>query len=72
MTLEEQLLAIGVIPPDVALKAHHPAFDEAEKVHDWRNHISNEIKKLWYSFTFPQKCAIIMQAQAGAELEEWE
>jgi hypothetical protein len=55
-------------PPDWAV----PAWAEAEKVHDWRNHIGEEIQAMWHTFAPFQKQALATDAQYHANEEEWE
>jgi hypothetical protein len=49
-----------------------PQWDKAGRVHDWRNHISEEIEAMWDTFTDAQKAALYRQAQELASAEEWE
>lgn len=50
----------------------HPDWDRVDKVHDWRNHVSDEVQDLWLTFTEPQRAALARQAQELAAREEWE
>lgn len=40
--------------------------------HNWRNHVGENVQRLWDTFTIEQKVAIILDAQAEAENEDWE
>lgn len=48
-----------------------PDFSVVEKVHGWRNYISEDLALMWHSFTSEQKAAIAINAQEIADREEW-
>ena len=50
----------------------HPVWDDAGKVHDWRNYISDELRGIWHTFTPEQRRAIANNAQDIADREEWD
>lgn len=50
----------------------NPEFENASKVHDWRNHVGEQCRKKWPTFTVDVRLAIASDAQAMAEAEEWE
>ena len=52
--------------------ATNPNWSQASRVHDWRNYISDEVKRLWDGFSIPQRAALVRQAQAIADREEWD
>jgi hypothetical protein len=56
------------LPEDYA----EPNWDEEERVHNWRNHVSEEVMVLWPTFTDEQKQALAKQAQFCADQEEWD
>jgi hypothetical protein len=49
-----------------------PQWDRASRVHDWRNYVSDEVRKMWDSFTEEQKRALYRQSDELAYAEEWE
>ena len=49
-----------------------PKWNEARKVHDWKNYISEEIAQMWHTFTEVQKQALARQADEMAGREEWD
>jgi hypothetical protein len=49
-----------------------PEFENADRVHDWRNHVGEATKSLWSTFTDEQKAAIALDSEYRANLEEWE
>lgn len=49
-----------------------PNWESAGRIHDWRNHVSEEIQDMWDTFTDEQKRALQQQAQQQAEAEEWD
>ena len=50
----------------------NPRFEDAGKVHDWRNYISKEIQEAWLTFTTVQREMLIRQADEMAGQEEWD
>ena len=50
----------------------NPEWDKAQKVHDWRNYISEKLCEMWDTFTDEQKLAIAENAEEQANSEEWE
>lgn len=50
----------------------NPKWDEAGRVHDWRNYISDELRAMWHTFNDAQKRAIARSAEERAGNEEWE
>jgi len=50
----------------------NPKWDEAGRVHDWRNHVPDEVKEIWVTFTDAQKRALFAWAEELAGREEWE
>jgi hypothetical protein len=49
-----------------------PQWERAGKVHDWRNHVGDEIAAMWSTFTAEQRAALARQAEYLARSEEWE
>lgn len=49
-----------------------PHFDEAGKVHDWRNHVGEQTKAMWLTFTPEQRRAIAADADEAAGREAWD
>lgn len=52
--------------------ALNPQWDKAERVHDWRNHVGAQTKRLWDTFTAEQKFAIVEDADYRAGDEHWD
>ncbi len=50
----------------------NPEWENAGRVHDWRNYISEEIEAMWDTFTDEQKAALYRQADAQASAEDWD
>ena len=42
------------------------------RVHDWRNHVGERIKKIWITLEHSIRLAIALDAQHLADQEEWE
>ncbi len=49
-----------------------PRWDEVCKTHNWRNYISDSLRKMWDTFSEAQKAAIASNAQAIADNEDWD
>jgi len=49
-----------------------PYWDIYERVHGWRNYISDEVQAAWNTFTDAQKAMIARQAEGQANLEDWD
>lgn len=49
-----------------------PKWDEAGKVHDWRNYISQAVRDMWHTFTPSQRVALAENAEEIAGQEEWD
>jgi hypothetical protein len=49
-----------------------PDFENATRVHDWRNHVGDRLKAIWGTFTPEQRLAIALDAQDRASNEEWD
>ncbi|KOX53825.1 hypothetical protein ADL19_14700 [Streptomyces purpurogeneiscleroticus] len=50
----------------------YPRWSEAGKVHDWRNHVPDEIRSMWSTFTPSQINELVDWAQDLASKEEWD
>jgi len=50
----------------------NPKFDEATRVHDWRNHISDDFKKIWKELPLVARFALVIMAEEEADREEWD
>lgn len=51
---------------------HEPNWNEAGRVHDWRNYISDELRAVWHTFTPEQQVLIGENADDIAGNEEWD
>ena len=49
-----------------------PCWVNKNRVHNWRNYISDKVKKMWDTFTLEQKIALVEQADEQADKEEWD
>ena len=50
----------------------NPAWEHAGRVHDWRNHVGEEVQKIWDTFTPEQRMVLAAHAAERASNEEWE
>lgn len=58
--------------PDTPRFYLSPDWEEDDRVHNWKNYISEEVKAMWDTFTGPQKRALARQAEEEALREEWD
>lgn len=49
-----------------------PDWDKRERVHCWRNYISEPVRLIWWTFTKEQKQALAEMLQEVADAEHWE
>lgn len=47
-------------------------WDKGGRVHNWRNHVGDNVREIWETFTDEQKTAIAQDANTEASAEEWE
>lgn len=47
-------------------------FDSGGHVHNWKNHVGENVKKIWDTFTEEQKKAIYEDAEYDASNEVWD
>ena len=53
-------------------QALNPQWSKADRVHDWRNYISDHVRAMWDTFTDEQKFALVEMANERAGWEIWE
>lgn len=58
--------------PATIQQADNPDWAAAQKVHDWRNYIHENLRGIWHTFTLEQKMAIANNAQITADAELWD
>ena len=49
-----------------------PLWDEAGRVHDWRNYVNTPLREAWATFTEAQRELIAANADEIASREEWD
>lgn len=49
-----------------------PDWANTGKVHDWKNHVPEEVRIIWSSFTTAQKLALYQWSSSLADNEEWD
>lgn len=49
-----------------------PQWDKYERVHNWRNYVSDEVKEAWDSFTDQQKAMLARMCYVRASMEDWD
>lgn len=60
------------VSADDAIGGAEPYFDHAGRVHDWRNHVPEGVQKIWHTFNWDQRKALVEWADELASSEEWE
>ena len=48
-----------------------PLWDVKDSVHNWRNYVDDEVKRLWDYFTDEMKQALAQNFQGIADNEHW-
>lgn len=49
-----------------------PDWDNAGRVHDWKNYVSKEVRAKWAAFSDELKMMLARQADEAASNEEWD
>ncbi len=49
-----------------------PRFEEAGRVHDWRNHVPEGLEQIWPRLNRETRAAVFVMASALADREEWD
>lgn len=49
-----------------------PRWDHAGRVHDWRNHVGDGVRKIWHTFTPEQRMVLAADADDRAGAERWD
>jgi hypothetical protein len=63
------------VPDDVHVlqdELDNPEFENAGRVHDWRNHVPEEVKEQWDQLSVDAKRVAYLTAYNEAEREEWD
>mgnify|MGYP006901787204 CR=1 FL=1 len=55
-----------------SLDLDNPKFEEANKVHDWRNYVPDVVADQWEYLSEETKKVVFIMADAQAQNEEWE
>lgn len=56
----------------LAARQDDPHWDEAGKVHDWRNHVPESVRSMWRDLDYRGRCAVALMAMEAADAEEWD
>lgn len=56
----------------VTERLNNPEWEKATKVHDWRNHVPEQVQEMWCTFSIKQREALYNWARNNAENEEWD
>ena len=66
---DDLLAAFGKSYCDIA---EVPAWEKGGKVHDWRNYIPDDIRRLWPRLSQDARVVAVVIADMQAEKEEWD
>lgn len=53
-------------------RLNQPDFRNRGRVHDWRNHVPDELREMWPQLTFRERAIIALIADDLADGENWE
>ena len=57
---------------DPPLDWHDPDWENAQKVHEWKNYIFPPLQRVWGEFTMSQQQLIAANAEYQADQENWD
>ena len=57
---------------DLPLDWHDPDWENAQKVHEWKNYIFPPLQRVWGEFTMSQQQLIAANAEYQADQENWD
>lgn len=68
------MAATVYVSPNDAVEGADPRWDALgyRPVHEWRNHVPEDVRSIWSTFTREQRAAIVGWADALASAEVWE
>lgn len=50
----------------------NPNWKNKNRVHEWKNYVSEEVQDIWHSFSLEQKATLALQAYDQASNEDWD
>lgn len=50
----------------------NPNWDEKNRIHNWKNYISDDLRQYWQNFSDKEKKMIAANAEGIASNEEWD
>ncbi len=56
----------------VLCELENPNWNSGGRVHNWKNYVSDDIRKIWKQFSFREKRIIASYAEKLAQNEEWD
>jgi len=56
----------------LSAELENPEFENAGRVHDWRNHVPEEVKEQWDQLSVDARKVAYLTAYHEAEEEEWD
>lgn len=49
----------------------NPNWSHNNRVHEWKNHVSHQMKEIWHTFSDEQRAVIALNADEQAGREHW-
>ena len=62
----------GLSDKELQDRVVNPRFEDAGKIHDWRNHVLESWVENWTEFSVRERELIIIMAEQQANKEEWD
>jgi len=67
-----EMKPLSTILADAPMDYENPDWDDAGRVHDWRNYASNDLRAAWTEFSVRHRAIIAASLQDAADREEWD
>ena len=75
-SMKDFVHAAQLVDPELLAKAprdfSNPNWKDETPVHNWHNHVNDEVQALWGTFTEQQKAALAIGFQKKADCERWD
>ena len=64
--------ASNMTPDAVAAELGSPRWQMADKCHDWRNHVDEDLKPFWTELPMSARIVAFLHAWRASQSEEWD
>lgn len=58
--------------PEILNRLENPSWDASGRVHDWRNHVPQNLVNVWADLSIETRAAIYFIASEAASEEKWD